>query len=205
MSQMNKMNIGFLSALLTTAFGCSFIAALFASLLGLLPQPWDTFWQLLPSIFLAWSFMTLMACYYKSIPNENNIYLLVGFGFALIYATINSIVYFTELTVVIPAILAGTQSNLEVLLFEPRKFLFAINGLAYTLMSLSVLISSLSFRFIKNQAFVKYSMIAHGLIAPFVCGAVIWEPLKYIGALWIVTFPMFGVASLKYFLKSEIE
>jgi len=48
-------------------------------------------------------------------------------------------------------------------------------------------------------------MIVHGLIAPFVLGAVIWEPLKYIGALWIVSFPIFGVASIKYFLKSEIE
>lgn len=34
---------------------------------------------------------------------------------------------FIELTVVIPAILAGTQSNLEVLLFEPGKFLFALS------------------------------------------------------------------------------
>jgi hypothetical protein len=36
-------------------------------------------------------------------------------------------------------------------------------------------------------------MIAHGVIAPFMVGAMAWSPLQYIGAQWIITFPVMGI------------
>jgi hypothetical protein len=191
--------VGIISSILTTCFGSLYIFALVLTLLKLIPKPWDTFFQLLPSLLLAWSFISMMACYYKSIDENNNLYAFIGLCFAIIYATINSIVYFTVLTVVIPAILSGQQSEFSLLLFEPGKFLFAINGLAYTLMSLSTLILSLSFSKNKNFTFVKWSLFAHGIIGPFIMGAVLLPILTYIGALWVITFPCLCLASINYF------
>ena len=191
--------MGLISAIAATVFGLLYIIALLLTLLNLIPKPWDTFWQLLPSIFLAWSFVSLMGCLYKSTAPNRNIYAFVGVAVSIIYATINSIVYSTVLTVVIPGLLAGKQSELALLLFEPGKFLFSINGLAYMLMSISALLSSFSFERNGKTAKVKWTMLAHGIIGPFIMGAVLWAPLTYIGALWIATFPAFGIASIIYF------
>ena len=193
--------MGLISAIAATVFGLLYIIALLLTLLDLIPKPWDTFWQLLPSIFLAWSFISLMACLYKSISANRSIYAFVGVLVSIIYATINSIVYSTVLAVVIPGLLAGKQSELALLLFEPGKFLFSINGLAYMLMSISALLASFSFNGNGNESKVKWTMLSHGIIGPFIMGAVLWPPLTYIGALWIVTFPAFGIASIIYFTQ----
>jgi hypothetical protein len=202
----NKMEIkkiGFWSAICTTTFGLTYIFALILSLIGLIQRPWDTFWQVLPSLFLAWSYMAMMASYYKVSADCKNIYSFVGFSISIIYATINSIVYFTVLTVVIPAILSGQQDQYSVLLFEPGKFLFAINGLAYALMSIAALIASFTFESKGKEAKVKWTMIAHGLLGPFIVGVVLWAPLTYVGALWIITFPALGIASIRFFSQGE--
>ncbi len=200
---METKKMGLWSAICATIFGLLYIFALLLTLAGLLQKPWDTFWQLLPSIFLAWSFMSMMACLYKIKNNNKDVYVFVGFAISIIYAAINSIVYFTELTVVIPGILAGNQDQYTILLFEPGKFLFAINGLAYTLMSIATLIASISFNHNGKEAKVKWAMVAHGLVGPFIVGAVLWAPLTYVGALWIITFPSLGIISIKFFLEKE--
>ena len=196
---MEVQKLGLWSSIAATFFGTLFITALIMTLIGAIPRPWDTFWQVLPSIFLAWSYMIMMLCFYKTSSENRNVWSLAGFTFSIIYATINSIVYFTILTLVIPGMLNGKSEELSILLFEPNKFLFHINGLAYTLMSIAALFSLNAFSSKGNEAKVKWTMLAHGLIAPFVGGAVIWAPLTYFGALWIITFPMMGIAAILYF------
>lgn len=196
---MKKLKSGYFSSILTLFFGSLYILALLFSLMGYFPKPWDTFWQLLPSIFLAWSFMTTMAIVFKYKSDSASAWPIIGLSFAIIYATINSIVYFTELTVVIPKIIENDYSSLSLLLFEPGKFLFAINGLAYTLMSVSALFVSFSFKNQGSDWFPKWALFAHGIVGPFILGAVLWAPLTYIGALWILTFPIMCIALMRYF------
>lgn len=196
---MNKLKSGYFSSLVTLIFGSLYILALLFSLLGLFSKPWDTFWQLLPSIFLAWSFMASVAIIFKSRSDSVSVWPIVGLSFAIIYSTINSIVYFTELTVVIPKIIENDYSSLSLLLFEPGKFLFAINGLAYTLMSVSAFFVSFSFKNQGSDRFPKWALFAHGIVGPFILGAVLWAPLTYIGALWIFTFPIMCIALMRYF------
>lgn len=186
--------IGFWAAVLATIFGVGYIVALFASLAGVLTAPWDTAYQLAPSIVLAWCYMVLMACVLDAAPGERKIWAIIGFGFALMYSVMNSIVYFTELTVVIPRILRGEAESVAVLLFEPGTFLFAVNGLAYGFMSLAALFASPVFARPGLEARARWTMLAHGVIGPFIVGAVVWSPLTYIGALWIVTFPAMAIS-----------
>lgn len=188
----NTARIGFWAALVATVFGFGYIAALIATLAGVLQGPWATFYQLAPSIVLAWSYMVVIACVLDSAPPDRRIWATIGFGFALMYSAMNSIVYFTELTVVIPRILANKADSVSLLLFEPGEFLFAVNGLAYGFMSMAALFAAPVFSRLGAEARVRRAMLAHGVIGPFIVGAVVWPPLTYIGALWILTFPTMG-------------
>ncbi len=185
--------IGFWAAVIATIFGLGYIVALLLTLAGVLAGPWATFYQLAPSIVLAWSYMALMACVLDAAPPERRIWATIGFGFALMYSVMNSIVYFTELTVVIPRVLQNEAGSVSVLLFEPGTFLFAVNGLAYGFMSMAALFAAPVFARQGIETPVRWAMLAHGVIGPFVVGAVVWPPLTYIGALWIVTFPAMGI------------
>jgi hypothetical protein len=190
---MQTSRIGFWAAVIATIFGLAYIVALLATLAGVLVGPWDTFYQLAPSIVLAWSYMVLMACVLDIALPERRIWATIGFGFALMYAVMNSIVYFTVLTVVIPRVLLNEAESVSVLLFEPGAFLFAVNGLAYGFMSMAALFAAPVFARMGFESRVRLAMLAHGLIGPFIVGAVVWPPLTYIGALWIVTFPVMGI------------
>jgi len=185
--------IGFWASVIATIFGLGYIVALLATLAGVLVGPWATFYQLAPSIVLALSYMVLMACVFDVASTERKIWATIGLGFALMYSVMNSIVYFTELTVVIPRVLRNEAGPISVLLFEPGAFLFAVNGLAYGFMSMAALFASPVFTRPGLETRVRWAMFAHGIIGPFIVGAVLWSPLTYIGALWIVTFPVMGI------------
>ncbi len=66
--------IGFWAAVIATIFGLGYIVALLATLAGLLVGPWATFYQLAPSIVLAWSYMVLMACVFDTASPERKIW-----------------------------------------------------------------------------------------------------------------------------------
>ncbi|MDT8307182.1 MAG: hypothetical protein RRC07_14720 [Anaerolineae bacterium] len=152
--------VGFWAAVLATLFGLAYIVALFATLAGMLAAPWDTAYQLTPSIVLAWCYMVLIACVQDAAPRERRIWATLGFGFALMYSVMNSAVYFTELTVVIPRILPGEAGSVALLLFEPGAFLFAVNGLAYGLMSMAALFASPVFTRPGPEARVRWTTLA---------------------------------------------
>jgi hypothetical protein len=200
---MPTSRIGFWAAIIATVFGLAYIVALLATLTGALVGPWATFYQLAPSIVLAWSYMVLMACVLDAAPSERKIWATIGFGFALMYSVMNSIVYFTELTVVIPRVLRNEAESVSVLLFEPGAFLFAVNGLAYGFMSMAALFAAPVFARLGPEARVRWAMLAHGVIGPFIVGAVVWPPLTYIGALWIVTFPVMGILLAVLFRRAK--
>lgn len=181
--------IGFWAALVAVISGLAYIAALVASFAGMLAGTQATAYQLAPSIVLAWSYLVLMACVLDAASRERRIWATIGFALALMYSVINSIVYFTQLTVVIPRIVRGEAAPLAVLLFEPGTFMFAINGLAYGLMSVAALFASPALSRPGREARARWTMVAHGVIGPFIVGAVVWPPLTYVGALWILTFP----------------
>jgi hypothetical protein len=198
--------VSYWAAVASTVFGLGYVAALLATLTGAIAEgPWATACQLAPSIVLAWSYLILMACVLDVAAPERRVWATVAFGFALMYSVMNSIVYFAVLCVVIPKVLRNQGESVSVLLFEPGKFLFAVNGLAYGFMSTSALFAAPVFARHGTEARVRRALLAHGAIGPFVVGAVAWPPLTMIGALWIVTFPTMGVLLAIEFRAAKVK
>ena len=186
--------IGIWAALLSVLFAACFsIVALAANFTTLIPAIWVNPLSFAPSLLLAWSYLVLMACVLDAAPPEHRVWALLGLCFAVLYATMNSIVYVVQLVVVTPLVFQGNGDSAGVLAFGPRSFMLSLNAVAYGLMSASAFLAAFAFAG-RAQRFVRGAMWAHGAMAPIVIAAIFWPRMSYVGALWIVTFPTMALA-----------
>lgn len=194
--------IGLWASIFTFIFGMVYIIVLLFSLAGLLKPPWDMTYQVLPSIILAPSFLVLIIAINHYVPDERKIWSNIGMAFAIMYVTITSIVYFTVLSLVLPNMLHGTASSLGVLQWNLGGFLQNVDGLGYGFMSFATLFSAFAFTGKGIEAWVRKFMIAHGVIVVGIIGAVFIPELLIIGALWIITFPLFSISLILLFKQN---
>lgn len=199
------IKIGFGAAVFTAVFGIAYIIALLATLAGLLQPPWDMTYQVIPSIFLAPAFLVLMIAINNYVPEDRKIWSNIGMAFAVMYATIVSMVYFTVLSVVLPNILHGTADKLGILAWELGGFLQNVDGLGYGFMSLATLFSAFAFAGKGIETWARRFMIAHGVIVIGIVGAVFLPVLFAIGALWVITFPLFSITLMLLFRQAMLE
>jgi hypothetical protein len=180
---------GFWSGLSASVFSIIYSIFQIVVLAGLIPAPWDMFSMFLPSLLLAVSFVVLIACVYRYAPENRKIHALVALCFALIYAVLVSIVYFTECAVVIPAILSGQSAKMEVLIPGPNSFMISLDALGYAFMSLSTLYAYPVFSGGRLETWTRRALLANGLLAPVILLALFFPGFMYIGALWMITLP----------------
>jgi hypothetical protein len=101
--------VGIRAATLSVLFAACFsIVALAANFTTLIPAIWVNPLSFAPSLLLAWSYLVLMARVLDAALPEHRVWALVGLCFAVLYATINNIVYFVQLVVVTPLVFQGT-------------------------------------------------------------------------------------------------
>ena len=194
--------IGIWAAYLSVLFAACFsIVALTANFTLLIPSVWVNPFSFAPSLLLAWSYLVLMACVLDAASPEHRVWALLGLCFAVLYATMNSIVYFVQLVVVTPLVFQGNPELAGMLAFEPRSFMLCLNALAYALMSASAFLAAFAFPG-RAQRFVRGAMWAHGAIGPIVIAAIFWPKMSYVGALWIVTFPAMALALAGVFRRA---
>lgn len=186
--------IGIWAALLSVLFAACFsIVALAANFTTVIPTIWVNPLSFAPSLLLAWSYLVLMACVLDATPAEHRVWALLGLVFAVLYATLNSIVYVVQLIVVTPLVFQGNGDSAGVLAFEPRSFMLSLNAVAYGLMSVSAFLAAFAFAG-HAQRFVRRALFAHGAMAPIVIAAIFWPRMSYVGAIWIATFPTMALA-----------
>ena len=186
--------IGIWAAILSVLFAACFsIVALAANFTMLIPAIWVNPLSFAPSLLLAWSYLVLMACVLDAALPEHRVWALLGLCLAVLYATMNSIVYFVQLVVVTPLVFQGNGDSAGMLAFGPRSFMLSLNGLAYGVMSASAFLAAFAFPG-REQSFVRVAMWAHGAMGPIIIAAIFWPRMTYVGALWIVTFPAMALA-----------
>jgi hypothetical protein len=154
---------------------------------GVLPDPWDRILIFAPSLALAPSFVLTMAAVHVAAAPRWRGFTLGAFGIAVMYAVLVSTVYVTQLGVVIPADIRGDGASVALLgCCGQGQFLTGVDLLGYTLMSLATLLAAPVF----PDRWTRWWMMANGLLAPFLIGQLAWPSLIYIGALWLITFPV---------------
>ena len=120
----------------------------------------------------------------------------MGVAFAVLYCAAVTMVYFTQLTVIVPAQLKGELSDKSVLLFDGKSFLMAIDCLGYFFMSLSTFFSAFAF---KENKWLFNGLLWNGTLMPVLVLAFFYPAFYYIGASWMITFPLAMIAAVKFF------
>jgi hypothetical protein len=145
---------------------------------------------LTPSLLLASSFLVLVVGIHELASPDRKIWSHAALAFAIAYAVLVSLNYFVQLTWVAPRLAAGRMQGLEPFLFTPfDSFIYAVDILGYSFMSLSTLFAARVFTGGGLERVVRTFLTANGLLLPFIALQMYWHGLIWIAALWAVTFP----------------
>jgi hypothetical protein len=193
--------IGYWSALATTVFAVVYIIP--QLIIGIeMPDTQLTLVAILvPSLFLAPSFLIMMTAIHYYANDERRIFSHIGLLFAVAYLVFVSIVYFTVLTVTIPSMVRGEIEAIALLRYVPKSFMTGIDALGYASMSLATLFSAFIFGKTKLEAWIKRLFIANGVITPIILLTQIYPMVAYAGAAWIITMPFSSFLVMLLFKK----
>lgn len=190
-------DVGFWSAVGCVVFSLTYIAAQLLEWQGWLgsaggPGSASTSFGLAilltPSLLLGSAFLVMMSALHLLAPSDRKVFSQAALSFAIVYATLTGLVYFVQLTLVGPRIATGETQGIELLLFVPYKsFLFAIDLLGYSMMSISTLFGA--FALPLTSKFTRAAMLLNGALLPFLALQMFWLDLIYVAALWAVVFP----------------
>ncbi len=195
---------GFITAILSSLFYIMFDVAAVLGLTGVMEsQFWISLSWYGPSLLLAYSFLGMTLSLYRDEINKVKILFSFAVALAVIYATLNSVVYVVQVMIIAPSFLNNTFQSVSIFEMAAGKPFYAVNGLAYTLMGLSTLFMALA---IKGRGIIKtirIMMLIHGCAAPFVFAALIIQPLFLISSTVGITYPVIGILVSVYMWRTR--
>jgi hypothetical protein len=180
---MNRL--GYWAAIGACAAAIGYAIPQLAQVAGLLPDPLDRILIFAPSLALAPCFVVALAAACADAEGTARPWRFGALALAILYGAMASIVYVNQLGVVIPRELAGLPpagGNFACCGF--RDPMTAIDLLGYTYMSLATLLLAPTCR-----GALRLTLVANGLLAPFLILQLAWPVLIWVGALWLVLFP----------------
>jgi len=192
-------SVGLWSAVLATVFSLMYVVAQLAEWLGWLgseggPESSSTAFGLAlllaPSFLLGSSFLVLIASVHQAASAEKKVWSQAALAFATVYAVLISMTYFVQLTFVAPRIAQGRTAGVEMFLFVPfDSFLYSVDLLGYSFMSLATLFAAPVFENQGRERTARRFLIANGLLVPFLVGQLYMNVLIWPAAAWAITFP----------------
>ena len=197
---------GFYSAILSAAFYLLFDVAAVAGMSGSIKDPFvvSLAWYG-PSLLLTYSYLGMVAALYQDELCQNRLYILCALAVGLIYVTLNSMTYVIQVALIAPSFLNYTFANVSVFEMASGKPLYAVNGLAYTLMGFSTLFLSLSMRRRSSGNAMKTVLFLHGVVAPSVFCALFLNEAFFVSSTIAITYPASAFLIARYFWKSRKE
>lgn len=191
--------VGFWSAVLATVFSITYDVGQIAEWMGLMGSGGGAenastalglVVLLTPSLLLGSSFLVLVVSIHQLSSPDRQIWSHAAVAFATAYAVLISINYFVQLTWVAPRLAAGHTQGIEPFLFTPfDSFLYAVDILGYSFMSVATLFAARVFTGRGLERVVRVFLTANGLLLPFIALQMYVHWLIWIAALWAVTFP----------------
>ncbi|AHG92625.1 hypothetical protein J421_5090 (plasmid) [Gemmatirosa kalamazoonensis] len=191
--------VGFWSAACATVFAVAYAVGQIAEWLGWLgsrggPEssstPLGLVVLLTPSLLLGSAFVVLLVSVDQVARPERKIWSQAALAFGIAYAVLISMNYFVQLTLVAPRLARGDTRGIEPFLFVPfASFLYAVDILGYSFMSVAALLAARVFTGRGLERRARWFLTATGLLLPFLVGQMYWHPLIWGAAPWAVTFP----------------
>lgn len=207
---------GFWSAVAATALSLTYVVGQLAEWLGWLgsrggPESVSTLLGIVvlltPSLLLGPAFVVVMASIHEMTSADKRVWSLSALAFAVAYVVLIGMNYFVQLTLVGPRMARGDTAGIEMFVFVPfTSFLYAVDILGYSFMSVATLLAGLTFSGGGLQRVVRTCLIANGLLLPFLALQMYYHPLIWIASLWALTFPgaMWSLALLFHRLPSGL-
>jgi len=193
------IKLGFWSATLATVFSLTYVIGQLAEWMGWLgshggPEssstPLGLAVLLTPSLFLGSAFVVLLVCIHETTPSTERVWSLAALAFGIAYLVLISMNYYVQLTLVAPRLARGDTAGIESFLFVPfDSFLYAVDILGYSFMSVATLFAFPIFRNRGRDRVVRLFLLANGLLLPFLVFQMYYHPLIWVASLWAVTFP----------------
>jgi len=190
---------GFWSAVAATALSLTYVVGQIAEWLGWLgsrggPEsvstPLGILVLLTPSLFLGPAFVVVMASIHEMTSVEKRVWSLSALAFAVAYVVLIGMNYFVQLTLVGPRMARGDTAGIEMFVFVPfTSFLYAVDILGYSFMSVATLLAGLTFSGGGLRRVVRWCLVANGLLLPFLALQMYYHSLIWFASLWAVTFP----------------
>ncbi len=180
------MRVGWWASLGALAMSVAYGVPQILQVIGVLPDPIDRILIFAPSLVLAPCFViSLAAAYEVARPNDRPLR-LAALSVAILYGVLASVVYITQLGVVIPRELAGqAQGYSRLACCGFREPLTALDLLGYTYMSIATLLLAPTY-----GGALRIAMVANGVLALPIILQLVWPALIWVGALWLITFPL---------------
>lgn len=169
-------------------FSLSYNVCQILDIAGLFTPAWGLFAVVLPSLFLAWSWLALISSIHSAAVAASKLWTQLSLSFGIAYATLNSLVYIVQLAVVVPEALRGGLGMSNSFALAEGKAFTAVNAAAYFLLSLSAFFLAFSYPRLKNFRFVRIALVSHGAVGPIVLAILYIPALLPVGAIWMLTF-----------------
>lgn len=193
------VRLGFWSAVCATVFSLAYDIAQSAEWFGWLgshggPESTSTpigiAVLLTPSILLGSAFLLLMVSVHHVAAREVKVWSHAAVAFATAYMVLISLVYYVQLTLVMPRLARGEMDGIEFLRFVPfNSFLYAVDILGYSFMSVATLLAANVFTGAGLDRTARRLLTANGLLLPFLAFQMYVHSLIWVAALWAITFP----------------
>lgn len=151
--------VGFWAAISVIVFTVIFAV----SILPIMPRSFLSL-SFLSSFLLAISFMVMMTAVHYITPDEAKIWSHIALALAIVYAALNTSVYYIQLVVVRTNSLNLPENFVRPLTFLPGTPLFAIDMLGYGFLTLSTFFAAFAFTGGKIEAWIRRLFVLHGLL-----------------------------------------
>lgn len=159
---------------------------------------------LLPSLLLAPAFLVQMIAIHYRTPPAQQAWSHIGIAFAIAYMVFVSIVYFVNLTVVVPRLAQGGLQEYEVLRYVPRSFMTGIDALGYAAMSLATLFAAPAFAGDPLRLWIRRLFVLNGVLAPVILSTQVYPNMAYAGAPWLLAIPGSSLLLALFFRRAEM-
>lgn len=202
--------LGFWAAILTALLSVAWVFAMFGVQQIVAPMPeWRGaaayagdfrplhLLNLYPSLFLALTFLVLMACIHLHAPSDKKVWSLIALLMAVVYATMASINYNIQLVAVRWSLLSGESEGMAMFpQANPHSIFWALAN-AYVYMCLAMLFAAPVFAGGGLERWIRRLLIGAGLVAPAQLAVTVFDLsgalMLVAGPLWFIGLPAVSV------------